>query len=174
MERVYKIKHPKNWETALWGKERLYWKKGFIEKKALLKKRLYWNKVFIEINALMNKLLNLVKLWNLVKIVKFGWNCEIWLKLWNLAEIVKFGWNCEIWLKLWNLAENVKFDQVQSRFQRDLKLNSIFSTLGECRPFLAALATRQHTWEINSASHGCVLKEMVKLVILGGVKWTSG
>ena len=23
------FKHPKNWETALWGKERLYWKKGF-------------------------------------------------------------------------------------------------------------------------------------------------
>ena len=31
-------KHPKNWETALWGKERLYWKRGFIERKALLKK----------------------------------------------------------------------------------------------------------------------------------------
>ena len=26
-------KHPKNWETALWGKEMLNWKKGFIETK---------------------------------------------------------------------------------------------------------------------------------------------
>ena len=47
-------------------------------------------------------------LWNMVEIVKFGWNCEIgwnckiWLKLWNLIEIVIFGWNCEIRLKLWN------------------------------------------------------------------------
>ena len=48
-------------------------------------------------------------LWNLVEIVKFGWNCEIWLKLWNLVEFVKFGWNCEIWSKLWNLVEIVKF-----------------------------------------------------------------
>ena len=40
------------------GKEMLYWKKGFIEKKALLKERLYWK--------------------NLVEIVKFGRNCEIW------------------------------------------------------------------------------------------------
>ena len=29
-------------------------------------------------------------MWNLVEIVKFSWNCEIWLK------IVKFGWNYEI------------------------------------------------------------------------------
>ena len=32
---VLLIKHPKNWETALWGKERLYGKKG------LTKERLY-------------------------------------------------------------------------------------------------------------------------------------
>ena len=44
-------KHPKNWETALWGKEGLYWKKGFIERKALLKERLYWKKSFIERKA---------------------------------------------------------------------------------------------------------------------------
>ena len=31
-----------------------------------------------------------------------------WLKLWNLVEIVKFGWNCAIWLKLWNLVEIVR------------------------------------------------------------------
>ena len=37
---IQNIKHPKNWETALWGKERLYWKKGFIERKASLKKKL--------------------------------------------------------------------------------------------------------------------------------------
>ena len=36
-------KHPKNWETALWGKERLYWKKGFINRQ-----RLHWKKDFIE------------------------------------------------------------------------------------------------------------------------------
>ena len=27
---------------------------------------------------------------------------EIWMKLWNLVEIAKFGWNCEIESKLWN------------------------------------------------------------------------
>ena len=43
----FKKKHPKNWETALWGKERLYWKKGFI------KERLFWNKGFIEIDPLL-------------------------------------------------------------------------------------------------------------------------
>ena len=36
----------------------------------------------------------MLKLWYLVKIGIFGWNCEIWSKLWNLVEIVKFGWNC--------------------------------------------------------------------------------
>ena len=54
----YKKKHPKNWETALWGKERLYWKKGFVKerlywKKGFIKERLYWNKGFIEIKALL-------------------------------------------------------------------------------------------------------------------------
>ena len=50
----------------------------------------------------------------LSEIMKFGWNCEIWLKLWNLvkigifgrycdifADIVIFGWYCDIWLILW-------------------------------------------------------------------------
>ena len=51
----------------------------------------------------------------LVEIVKFGWNCEVWLKLCNLVEIVKlvdilkFGGNCEIWWELWNLVKIVKF-----------------------------------------------------------------
>ena len=45
----------------------------------------------------------------LVEIVKFGWNCEVWLKLCNLVEIVKFGRNYEIWWKLWNLVGIVKF-----------------------------------------------------------------
>ena len=66
-------------------------------------------------------------MWNLVKIVKFGQNFEIWPNLWNfwqnseiwlklpiwlwfgLVEIVKIGKNCEIWSKLWNLVEIVKF-----------------------------------------------------------------
>ena len=60
-------KHPKNWETALWGKERLYWKKG------LLKERLYWKKGFIERKTL----------WNLVKIVKIGQNCELLSNFWK-------------------------------------------------------------------------------------------
>ena len=34
-----------------------------------------------------------IYLCNLVEIVKFGWNCEIWSKLWNLVDF---------WLKLWN------------------------------------------------------------------------
>ena len=71
----------------------------------------------------------LVKLWNLVKIVKSGQNdqnCEIWLELLNLVqilklrqncetlqqcEIVKLGPNCEIWSKLWILVKIVKFDR---------------------------------------------------------------
>ena len=55
------LKHPKNWETALWGKERLYWKKGFINRQASLKERLYW------------------------KTGKFGKNCGILSKFWNLV-----------------------------------------------------------------------------------------
>ena len=68
----------------------------------------------------------LVKLWNLVKIVKSGQNdqnCEIWLELLNLVqilklrqncetlqqcEIVKLGPNCEIWSKLWNDFKDFK------------------------------------------------------------------
>ena len=40
------------------------------------------------------------KLCNLIKIVKFGQNFEIWLKLWNSAKIAIFSQNCEIWSKL--------------------------------------------------------------------------
>ena len=72
-------KHPKNWETALWGKERLYWKKGLMKEKLYWNKGFFWNRPFIEINALLKKL------WNSVKIVKFGKNCEI---------LVKTGQNC--------------------------------------------------------------------------------
>ena len=46
------VKHRKNCETALWAK------KGFIERKALLKGRLYWKKGFIERKALLK---NIVK-----------------------------------------------------------------------------------------------------------------
>ena len=88
------IKHPKNWKTALWGKVRLYWKKSFIERNALLKERLYWKKGLIETNS---------KIWskfqNLVQVLKFGWNSEIWPNIWNFAKNVKFGGNSEIWLK---------------------------------------------------------------------------
>ena len=115
---IKEVKHPKNWETALWGKVRLYWKKGFIERKALLKERLYWKKGLIETNSkIWSKFQNLVQvlkfgwnseiwpnIWNFAKNVKFGGNSEIWLKFWNLVKILKFGWNSEIWSKFWNLA----------------------------------------------------------------------
>ena len=97
-------KHPKNWETALWGKVRLYWKKSFIERKALLKERLYWKKGLIETNSK-----NWSKFQNLVQVLKFGWNSEIWPNIWNFAKNVKFGGNSEIWLKFWNLVEILKF-----------------------------------------------------------------
>ena len=48
-------------------KEKLYWKKGSIERKALLKERVNWN-----------KFQNLAKFQNLVQVLKFGWNSEIW------------------------------------------------------------------------------------------------
>ena len=86
-----KKKHPKNWETALWGKVRLYWKKSFIERKALLKERLYWKKGLIETNS---------KIWP---------NSKIWSKFWNLVEILKFGQIFEILPKTWNLVEILKF-----------------------------------------------------------------
>ena len=59
----------------------------------------------------------LVKLWNLVKIVKSGQNdqnCEIWLELLNLVQILKLRQNCEILQKceiqskLWNWVQIVK------------------------------------------------------------------
>ena len=40
----------------------------------------------------------------MVKIVKFGQNCEIWSKLWNLVDIVKFGQNSEIWSEFWKFG----------------------------------------------------------------------
>ena len=49
------LKHPKNWETAQWGREILYGKKGFIERKASLKERFYSKKCFIERKALLKK-----------------------------------------------------------------------------------------------------------------------
>ena len=93
-------KHPKNWETALWGKVRLYWKKSFIERKALLKERLYWKKGLIETNSKIwpnSKIWS--KFWNLVEILKFGQIFEILPKTWNLVEILKFGWNL-VWKAL--------------------------------------------------------------------------
>ena len=69
-------------------KEKLYWKKGSIERKALLKERVNWN-----------KFQNLAKFQNLVQVLKFGWNSEIWPNIWNFAKNVKFGGNSEIWLK---------------------------------------------------------------------------
>ena len=56
------------------------------------------------------------KLWNLVNIVKFGRNSEIWLKFWNLVKILKFGQNSEIWLKFWNLVKIQKFGMVWYEF----------------------------------------------------------
>ena len=57
-----------------------------------------------------------MKLWNLVEIVKFGGNREIWSKLLNFVEIVRFDRNwyifglyCDIWLILWYLAYIVIF-----------------------------------------------------------------
>ena len=75
-------------------KERLYWKKGFIERKALLKEKLYWKKGLIETNSKIRS-----KFQNLVQALKFGWKSEIWPNIWNFAknvEILKFGWNSEI------------------------------------------------------------------------------
>ena len=54
------------------------------------------------------KLVEIVKLQNLVEIVRFGCNCKIWLILWNLFQVVKCGWGFEIWLKLWSLVKFVK------------------------------------------------------------------
>ena len=45
------------------------------------------------------------------EIVKFGWNCEIWLELWNLVEIVKFGQDCEIQPEFRNSSIFCKFYQ---------------------------------------------------------------
>ena len=60
------------------GKERL------IKRNAFLKQRLYWKKGCIEKNVKFG--LNM----------KHGWKREIWLKVLNLVESVKFGKNCEI------------------------------------------------------------------------------
>ena len=73
-----------------------------------------------------------LKFWNLVEILKFGWNCEIWSKFWNLVEILKFGWNSEIWSKFWNLVEILKFgwnSEIWSNFWKDGQ-NSENSWLG--------------------------------------------
>ena len=40
---------------------------------------------------------------------KIGWNSEIWLKVWNFVKIVKFGQHCEIWQKLANFLGFVCF-----------------------------------------------------------------
>ena len=58
-------------------------KKGFIERKALLKKffiekRLYWNKRLIEKYAYCKNCEIRSKLWKLVKTMKFGQNSKIW------------------------------------------------------------------------------------------------
>ena len=54
-----------------------------------------------------------------MKVVIFGWYCDIWLILWYLADIVIFrwysdkadivifGWYCDIWLILWYLVKIV-------------------------------------------------------------------
>ena len=41
VDRKNNLKHRKDCETALVGKERLYLKKGFIQRKVLFKERLY-------------------------------------------------------------------------------------------------------------------------------------
>ena len=49
------------------------------QREALLKERLYWRKGFIERTAFLKKG-SIEKMWNLVKIAKFGQNCEIFPK----------------------------------------------------------------------------------------------
>ena len=47
-------KHRKDCETALWGKERFYSKKGFFQRKVLFKERFYSKKGFIQSPLLLS------------------------------------------------------------------------------------------------------------------------
>ena len=83
------------------GKERLYWKKRFIERKALLEERLYWKKGFVEIHCEI-LIVNLVKLLNYEIWLELwiGQEMWIWSPLWNLVGIVNLVNNCELWTVL--------------------------------------------------------------------------
>ena len=99
-------------KERLYGKKgfieiRLYWKKEFIERKALLKKTLYWKNCEIW-----------WKLWNLVKTVKYCQNHEIFVRILEFDKkfqlffkIVNCGHNCENWPKFINLVKILKFVQ---------------------------------------------------------------
>ena len=67
-------------------------------------------------------------MWNLVKFVKFGQNCEIWSELWDLVKIRKFGMVCydgvlsstmEVIQKTWRLYKvlnNLHIPQTTSNY----------------------------------------------------------
>ena len=108
---------------------RLYWKKWFIERKALLYNRsklswivqVVWIVCIVWFSALSAlSVLSVLSVlstssalscyWNFDEIEKFGQNCKIWSKLQNLVKITKFGQHCRIWSKLPNLVKIAKWN----------------------------------------------------------------
>ena len=98
-------------------------------------------------------------MWNSVKIVKFGQNCEILSKLWNSVKIVKSCQNCEILSKLWNFVKIVKFCQnceILSKLWNSVKIGKFVE---------------------NMMSEHCVrhcMLMMVCSIVLGKAKTTKG
>ena len=56
------------------------------QREAFLKERIYWKKSFIEEETIGKNLEILTKFGNFVEIVKFGQNCELWSKFWNVGQ----------------------------------------------------------------------------------------
>ena len=83
-----------------------------------------------------------------------GWNSEIWSKLWNLVKILKFGQSSEIWSKCWYLVKIVKFDWncltsvigrelVHSRWLQSSELLLFYTPLKKCSHAVSAWSFRQ-------------------------------
>ena len=115
-----------------------------------------------------------MKFWNLVKILKFGWNFEIWFKFWNLVKILKFGWNFDIWSKkrfffkiwskFWNLVKILKFGQNSEFFCLQILYLKIFHL-----KILNLICRQCVDCQVRNKDSDCLLLEKSTVTLASGL-----
>ena len=132
-----------------------YWKLFRLAKESCSKQwDLFLENCTTSVNAFLQAPSLESRFWNLVEILKFGRDSEIWSRFWNLVEILKFGGNSEIWLRFWNLVEILKFG-------RDSEIWSRFWNLVEILKFgwdssstrVTSVKSTKHQFETDTWTH---------------------